>query len=91
MRWYFLWGPFRGGIFFGVRSEGIFLCLFNIKVKFTLLTKYNTGDKVSNASKNFIAVLQIRLNRRGKSTGMYGQILVKFSNIKLTDGPLAMP
>jgi hypothetical protein len=24
---YFLWGPFRGGIFFGVRSEGIFLCL----------------------------------------------------------------
>jgi hypothetical protein len=26
-RWYFLWGPFRGGIFFGVRSEGIFLCL----------------------------------------------------------------
>jgi hypothetical protein len=27
MGWYFLWGPFRGGIFFGVRSEGIFLCL----------------------------------------------------------------
>jgi hypothetical protein len=26
-RWYFLWGPFRGGIFSGVRSEGIFLCL----------------------------------------------------------------
>jgi hypothetical protein len=26
-RWYFLWDPFRGGIFFGVRSEGIFLCL----------------------------------------------------------------
>jgi hypothetical protein len=26
-RWYLLWGPFRGGIFFGVRSEGIFLCL----------------------------------------------------------------
>jgi hypothetical protein len=25
--WYFLWGPFRGGIFFGLRSEGIFLCL----------------------------------------------------------------
>jgi hypothetical protein len=25
MAWYFLWGPFRGGIFFGVRSEGIFL------------------------------------------------------------------
>jgi hypothetical protein len=25
-RWYFLWGPFRG-IYFGVRSEGIFLCL----------------------------------------------------------------
>jgi hypothetical protein len=27
MGWYFLWSPFRGGIFFGVRSEGIFLCL----------------------------------------------------------------
>jgi hypothetical protein len=27
MGWYFLSGPFRGGIFFGVRSEGIFLCL----------------------------------------------------------------
>jgi hypothetical protein len=24
---YFLWGLFRGGIFFGVRSKGIFLCL----------------------------------------------------------------
>jgi hypothetical protein len=23
-RWYFLWGPFRGGIFFGVRSEVVF-------------------------------------------------------------------
>jgi hypothetical protein len=27
MGWYFLWGPFRGGIFFGVCSEGILLCL----------------------------------------------------------------
>jgi hypothetical protein len=27
MGWYFLWGPFQGGIFFGVHSEGIFLCL----------------------------------------------------------------
>jgi hypothetical protein len=25
-RWYFVWGQFRGGIFFGVRSEGVFLC-----------------------------------------------------------------
>jgi hypothetical protein len=24
MGWYFLWGPFRGGIFFVVRSEGFF-------------------------------------------------------------------
>jgi hypothetical protein len=31
MGWYFLWGPFRGGIFFGVRSEGIFLCLSHRK------------------------------------------------------------
>jgi hypothetical protein len=23
-KWYFLWGPFRGGIFFGVRSECIY-------------------------------------------------------------------
>jgi hypothetical protein len=30
MGWYFLWGPFRGGIFFGVRSEGIFLCLLGV-------------------------------------------------------------
>jgi hypothetical protein len=27
---YFLWGPFRGGIFFGVRSEGIFACLLAV-------------------------------------------------------------
>jgi hypothetical protein len=24
MGWYFLWGPFRGGISFGVRSEVVF-------------------------------------------------------------------
>jgi hypothetical protein len=24
MGWYFLWGPFRGGIFFGVRSKVVF-------------------------------------------------------------------
>jgi hypothetical protein len=30
MGWCFLWGPFRGGIFFGVRSEGIFLWLLAV-------------------------------------------------------------
>jgi hypothetical protein len=34
-RWYFLWGPFRGGIFFGVRFEGIFLCLLPCRISET--------------------------------------------------------
>jgi hypothetical protein len=31
MGWYFLWGPFRGGIFFGVRPRVYFFaCLLTV-------------------------------------------------------------
>jgi hypothetical protein len=49
-RWYFLLGPFRGGIFFGVRSEGIFLCLLPGKSAVMSFQKYPSNAVIYLAS-----------------------------------------